>query len=179
MTGSRFSTRDICFMGIFTASIAVMAQISIPMPLGVPMTMQTFAVSLAGVMLGAKRGFLSAVIYVLLGIAGFPVFANFSGGLGTVLGPSGGFIISFPIMAALTGFGSDRGARALAVGLLAGAVVNFAAGAAMFSAVTGKGLDVAFAACVLPFIPTAVVKAVAAGALGFKIRKRLVVFAGF
>jgi biotin transport system substrate-specific component len=177
VTESARSTKDICFTGIFTAMMAVMAQISIPMPLGVPMTMQTFAVSFAGVMLGAKRGFMAAVIYVLLGMAGLPVFANFSGGLGIALGPTGGFILSFPVMAAVIGLGTGRGARLLIIALTAGTVVNFAAGMAMFSAVTGKGPGVAFTACVLPFIPTAVIKAAAAGALGFKIRARLSVSA--
>ncbi|MDR2780170.1 MAG: biotin transporter BioY [Synergistaceae bacterium] len=171
MTSGNISTKDICLTGIFTAMMVVMAQISIPMPLGVPMTMQTFAVSFAGVMLGAKRGFMAAALYALLGAAGLPVFANFSGGLGIVMGPTGGFIMSFPIMAALIGLGSEKGSRSLAIGLTVGTIVNFAAGMAMFSAVTGKGFGVAFSACVLPFIPTAVIKAAAAGALGFKIRK--------
>ena len=51
---SKFSVRDICYAGLFAAVIAVMAQISIPMPLGVPMTMQTFAITLAAVVLGSK-----------------------------------------------------------------------------------------------------------------------------
>ncbi|MDR1509083.1 MAG: biotin transporter BioY [Synergistaceae bacterium] len=177
MTDGGLSTKDICFTGIFTAMMIVMAQISIPMPLGVPMTMQTFAVSLAGVMLGAKRGAMAAALYVLLGTAGLPVFANFSGGLGIVLGPTGGFIISFPVMAALIGLGAGKGAHCLIIGLAAGTAVNSAAGMAMFSAVTGRGLGVAFSACVLPFIPTAVIKAFAAGMLGSKIRERLTVSA--
>ncbi len=53
-TKSKFSVRDICYAGLFAAVIAVMAQISIPMPLGVPMTMQTFAITLAAVVLGSK-----------------------------------------------------------------------------------------------------------------------------
>jgi biotin transport system substrate-specific component len=72
MALKKINTRDVCLMGIFPSFIAVMAQISIPMPLGVPMTMQTFAISLAGVMLGAKRGFFSTLAYVLLGAAGAP-----------------------------------------------------------------------------------------------------------
>lgn len=56
MQNSKISTQDICSIAIMTAITAVMAQISIPMPMGVPMTMQTFAVTLAGVVLGAKRG---------------------------------------------------------------------------------------------------------------------------
>ena len=68
--------KDIIYIAVFTAIIAVLAQISIPMPGGVPMTMQTFAVPLAGIVLGAKRGTISTLIYVLLGFIGVPVFAG-------------------------------------------------------------------------------------------------------
>ncbi|MDR3164268.1 MAG: biotin transporter BioY [Synergistaceae bacterium] len=169
----KLNTREICLMGIFTAFMAVMAQISIPMPLGVPMTMQTFAISLAGVMLGAKGGFFSALAYVLLGAAGVPVFANFTGGMGIILGPTGGFIISFPLLALIIGWGADKGRNEMIAGLIAGNIVNYIIGMICFTLSTGKGLDVAFTACVLPFIPTAIVKAVAAGAVGLKIRARV------
>ncbi|MDR2780307.1 MAG: biotin transporter BioY [Synergistaceae bacterium] len=169
----KLNTRDICMTGIFTASMAVMAQISVPMPLGVPMTMQTFAISLAGVILGARGGFFSTLAYVLLGAAGIPVFANFTGGMGIILGPTGGFIISFPLMAALIGWGADNGGKQMIAGFIAGNIVNFAAGMICFTLSTGKGLDVAFTACVLPFIPTAIVKAAAAGAVGLNIRARV------
>ena len=78
--------RDLVYIAVFTAIIAVLAQISIPMPGGVPMTLQTFAVPLAGLVLGTKRGTLSALLYVLLGTLGVPVFAGLSGGPGIVLG---------------------------------------------------------------------------------------------
>jgi biotin transport system substrate-specific component len=170
----KISTRDICFIGLFTAITSVLAQISIPMPLGVPLTMQTFAIALAGVMLGSQKSFLSALMYVLLGAVGAPVFTHFNGGLGILLGPTGGFIISFPIMAWLIGFGSDRGGvMPLILGLAAGIAVNYLAGAAMFAYVTGNGMDMAFSACVIPFIPTGIIKAALAGALGAKIRHRV------
>ena len=65
MKKTKITTQDICSIAIMTAVTAVMAQISIPMPLGVPMTMQTFAITLAAVILGSKRGALSIFIYVL------------------------------------------------------------------------------------------------------------------
>ena len=95
---SAFSVRDICYSGLFAAVIAIMAQISIPMPGGVPMTMQTFAITLAAVVLGAKLSTVSCVIYLLLGAVGVPVLANFSGGFDKFIGPTGGFLISFPLM---------------------------------------------------------------------------------
>ena len=70
-----FSTRNMCYVGLMTAVIAIMAQISIPMPAGVPMTMQTFAITLAAVVLGAKLSTISTTIYVLLGAVGLPVLS--------------------------------------------------------------------------------------------------------
>lgn len=102
---SRFSVREICYSGLFAAVIAIMAQISIPMPGGVPMTMQTFAITLAAVVLGAKLSTVSSVIYLLLGAVGVPVLANFSGGFDKFIGPTGGFLISFPLMAFIIGWG--------------------------------------------------------------------------
>ena len=97
--------RDITYVGLFTAVIAVMAQISIPMPLGVPMTMQTFAITLAAVVLGSKLSAYASLIYVLLGAVGVPVFANLSAGFDKIVGPTGGFLISFPLMAFIIGWG--------------------------------------------------------------------------
>ncbi len=76
--------RDICYIALFTALIAVLAQISIPLPGGVPLTLQTFAVPLAGLVLGSKRGTIATAVYVLLGAVGVPVFAGFSVGRGSL-----------------------------------------------------------------------------------------------
>ena len=65
-TKSKFSVRDICYAGLFAAVIAVMAQLSIPMPLGVPMTMQTFAITLAAVVLGSKLSAIATLVYLAL-----------------------------------------------------------------------------------------------------------------
>ena len=107
MQKTNFKTLDLCMIGVVTAVIVIMAQISIPMPLGVPMTMQTFAITLAGIILGSKKGAVASLIYVLLGAVGVPVFANFSGGYQLLVGPTGGFIISFPIMAFIIGLGVE------------------------------------------------------------------------
>ncbi len=174
MNSRKLSTRDLCFIGIFTAIIAVLAQISIPMPYGVPMTLQTLAIPLAGIVLGTRNGTLSTLTYVLLGAFGVPVFAGFTGGLGIVFGPTGGFILSFPIMALAAGIGATHNHKAgLACGLVAGAIINYICGMLMFSLVTSRSLATAFIACVLPFIPTAIVKMVLAGFLGVKVKRAL------
>ena len=170
----KINVRDICLIGLFAALTAAMAQLSIPMPFGVPMTMQTFAVMLAGIVLGARNGALSAVIYAAAGCAGFPVFSNFSGGAGVLFGGTGGFILSFPIMAWFAGLGAQRkGAFNMTAGLVCGTLINFLSGMAGFSLVTGSSLSVSFSACVLPFIPGAAVKSLGAALLGGKIKQRV------
>ena len=173
---SKMSVRDICYAGLFAAVIAVMAQISIPMPLGVPMTMQTFAITLAAVVLGAKLSALSSLIYLILGAVGIPVLANFSGGFDKFVGPTGGFLISFPLMAFIIGWGAEhrkdfKGAYVLA--LIVGTVVNYVVGVALFCVVTNGSVAAGITACVLPFIPTAIIKAVLASVIGSGVRSRI------
>lgn len=171
---SRMSVRDMCLIGIFTAIICVLGQISIPMPYGVPMTLQTFAIPLAGVILGAKRGTVATLVYVLLGAVGAPVFAGFAGGLRVVVGPTGGFILSFPMLAWAAGIGADRNNKLwLTAGLALGSFINYVCGMLMFALVTSSSLNAAFAACVLPFIPTAIIKIILAGVLGSSLKSIL------
>ena len=175
MKKSKITTQDICSIAIMTAVTAVMAQISIPMPLGVPMTMQTFAITLAAVILGSKRGALSIFIYVLLGAIGVPVYANFSGGFQNLVGPTGGFLLSFPIMAFVIGLGMKYRKKKgmFALFLILGTVLNYVVGVLMFCVITQSSVMAGISACVLPFIPTAIIKAVLASVLGFQIRDRL------
>ena len=168
--------KEICYVAMFTAVIAIMAQISIPLPLGVPLTMQTFAITLAAVVLGAKFSAYSTVIYLLLGAIGVPVLANFSAGFDKFVGPTGGFLISFPIMAFIIGYGAehkDMFKGAFVVFLILGTVANYVVGVIMFCALTQNSVATGISACVLPFIPTAIIKAILASELGFIIRKRL------
>ena len=163
---SKFSVRDICYAGLFAAVIAVMAQISIPMPLGVPMTMQTFAITLAAVVLGSKLSAIATLVYLALGAVGVPVLANFSGGFDKFVGPTGGFLISFPLMAYIIGLGVEH--RDAFKGAFVTAVV-----VGLFVVVAHSTIAVGISACVLPFIPTAIIKAVLACAIGLNLRKRI------
>jgi biotin transport system substrate-specific component len=158
---SKMSVRDICYAGLFAAVIAVMAQISIPMPMGVPMTMQTFAITLAAVVLGSKLSTISSLI---------------SGGFDKFVGPTGGFLLSFPLMAFIIGWGAEhrkdfKGAYVIA--LVVGTVVNYVVGVALFCAVAKASVATGITACVLPFIPTAIIKAILASVIGFAIRERV------
>lgn len=98
-----FSTQNLVLAGMFAAVLAVISQISIPMPSGVPITIQVFGIALVGTILGWKLGLFSTIVYILIGAVGVPVFANFRGGLEVLTGMTGGYILAWPVMAVLCG----------------------------------------------------------------------------
>ena len=87
------------YCALFACLIAILAQIQIALPTLVPITLQTLGVYLVSLLLKPKLAFISTLVYVFMGAIGLPVFGGFSGGLASLLGPSGGYIFSFPIMA--------------------------------------------------------------------------------
>lgn len=120
--GSASPSRDIALVAAFAALISASAYVgAIPVgSAGVPITLQTLTVMLAGCILGPVRGFSAVTLYLALGAVGLPVFAEHSSGIGVFTGPSGGYLISFPIAAALGGFlvkyvARERRTRALVV----------------------------------------------------------------
>jgi biotin transport system substrate-specific component len=148
---------------------ALAARIAFPLPwTPVPVTGQTFAVLLTGMVLGSRRGFLALVLYLAEGAAGLPVFAGGAAGPAALLGPTGGYLVAFPLAAAVTGLlaerGWDRHRLSTLAAMLIGSSVIFAAGLAWLARfvppaqLLGTGL--------MPFIPGDVVKALLA-ALAF------------
>ncbi|MFT4412971.1 biotin transporter BioY [Fredinandcohnia humi] len=103
----RFRTVDITLIGMFAALMAIGANITSWAPFlqvaGVPLSMQTFFAVLAGLLLGSRVGAISMAVYMLIGIAGAPVFAGFTAGFGVILGSTGGFILSFIAVAYFAG----------------------------------------------------------------------------
>jgi biotin transport system substrate-specific component len=115
---------DAIWVIAFSLVTAACAQISIHLPyLPVPITGQTFAVLLGGAVLGCRRGFLSQVVYLAEGAAGLPVFADGAGSAFHLVGPSGGYLLCFPLAAALVGFLVEQGV-ARSTGKLVAALVS-------------------------------------------------------
>jgi biotin transport system substrate-specific component len=121
-SGTSSPSRDIALVAAFAALISASAYIgAIPVgSAGVPITLQTLTVMLAGCVLGPLRGFSAVTLYLALGAVGLPVFAEHSSGIGVFSGPSGGYLLSFPIAAALGGFlvayvARERRTRAIVV----------------------------------------------------------------
>ena len=172
-------TRDMAYIALFAVLMAVCSWISIPTV--VPFTLQTFAVFLAVGVLGGKRGTLAVLVYILLGAVGVPVFAGFQGGLGILLGTTGGYIIGFLftallmwLMEALLG----KKLWVLAVSMVLGLIVCYAFGTAWFMVVYARtsgavGLGTALGWCVIPFIIPDLVKIALALLLSRRLSKVL------
>lgn len=154
MSQTRPNTHALTRIAFFAAVIAVLAQIAIPLPSGVPATLQTFAIALAGYTLGSKRGAMAVVVYLLLGAVGVPVFANFKAGAAVLFGVTGGFLWAFTFLAAFCGFAADRKHNAIAAILLglAGLTMLHLFGLLQFSFITNTPLLQSFLVCTLPFI---------------------------
>lgn len=159
----KLKTKDLALCALFAALIAVCAWISIPAT--VPFTLQTFAIFAALGLLGGKRGTVAVAVYLLLGAVGVPVFAGFQGGIGALLGTTGGYLLGFLLTALIewgmeARFGSKTGVFLLSAVL--GMLVCYAFGTAWYLVVYARtkgaiSLATALGWCVVPFlIPDAV-----------------------
>ena len=139
--------------GVFAALLAVLSQISIPLPTGIPVTLQTFAVALCGFALGPGLGAAAVGVYLALGALGIPVFAGCSGGIGSFVGMTGGYLWAFLPMAFLCGLGARQKNRALAltVGFL-GLVVCHLCGSFQFALVSAVSPWNAFLLASAPYL---------------------------
>lgn len=141
------------------------AQLEIRLPwTPVPVTGQTFAVLLSGVVLGARRAFLAQMLYLLEGASGLPFFAGGAAGLIQLVGPTGGYLIAFPFAAAVTGALAerawDRKPVTMFLAMLAGSVIIFVLGLAQLSRFVPG--EVLLSAGLLPFIPGDIAKSLLA-----------------
>lgn len=178
-TARKGRTYDMVYIGVFVGLMAVCSWISIPT--AVPFTLQTFAVFLAVTVMGGKRGTLAVVVYLLLGMAGVPVFAEFSVGPGVLFGTTGGYLIGFIFTALLMWlverlFG--RKLPVLAVSMFFGMVTYYVIGTIWFMVVYGSvnesvSLMTALGWCVVPFVIPDLIKAALALSFGNALRKPL------
>ncbi len=175
----RVSLSHMVFSAMFAALLAVISQISLPMPVGVPITIQVFGVALIGVVLGWKLGALSVLIYILIGLVGVPVFANFQAGPGVLMGFTGGYIISWPFMVILCGIRPQTQksfwnfAFQLFFALLGLFLCEFIGGL-QWSLLSGTGMKAIAIYSLTAFIPKDMILVVLAVLFGRQIRRPLI-----
>lgn len=166
--------RRMVYAAMFGALTAIGSLIVIPMQ-PVPITLQTLFTSLAGILLGGYTGALSQIVYVLLGIIGLPVFAGGKAGLGTLFGPTGGYLIGFIIAAYVIGkiveIRKEPGLAWITMSLVIGNLVIYALGVSQLAYLAHLSLFKALLLGVVPFLIGDLLKLLAAVLISTKLRK--------
>lgn len=173
-------TLKLVHIAMFAALMAIGANLTSFLIIGgVPITLQTFFAILAGLILGSRLGAASMIVYALIGLAGVPVFAQFSGGMDTIISPTFGFILSFIMIAYVTGLIAEKSStrKGFVFAALAGLFVNYVFGTnwmyaaykLWFAAPEGFTYWMAWAWMVPPF-PKDLILAVLAGIFGFRLK---------
>lgn len=172
-------TTDLALVSTGAALLAVCSLLAIPVgPAGAPITLQTFAVLLVGAVLGARRGALAVLLYLLVGFAGLPIFAQGVGGLGTFGRVTLGYLLAFPVAAWVTGWVVQRRAsRSWALGLgwalaadVLGTLVVYAGGVPVLALRAHLTLGEAFVANAA-FVPFDLVKVVTAAVVATAVHR--------
>lgn len=172
-------TKDLTFIALAVGLISVCSWISVPTV--VPFTLQTFAVFASILLLGGKRGTTAIVCYILLGLAGAPVFSNMTGGVGVLVGLTGGYIVGFVFIGLAYWLSETIFGKRLPVqiaSLVLGLVICYTFGTAWFMLVYGERFgEVSFTSaltmCVAPFVPVDALKLALALLLTKTIEKRI------
>ena len=170
-------TKTMALIGVMAAVTCILGPLSLAIPVSpVPISLTNLAVYFAIYVLGMKRGTISYCIYLLIGLAGLPVFAAFTAGAGKLFGPTGGYLIGFIFMALICGFFIEKWEKKLYmhfIGMVLGTAVCYFFGTAWLAYTAHMGFAAALAAGVIPFIPGDLAKIIIAMIAGPVIRKQL------
>ncbi len=174
VTNTRSKIYILAITAVMSAVMCVLAPIAIPVG-PVPVTLATLVLLLSVYILGWKFCTVSIIIYLLLGMAGLPVFSGFSGGLAKLVGPTGGYLIGYIPMAVIAGLFIEKTRNRLMhiVGMVLGTAVLYVFGTAWFCVLTSSALGTALTLCVIPFLPGDIAKIVVALLFGSVLRKSL------
>lgn len=171
-------TRDLAFIALFAAIMVVLGffpLIEVPF-LPVPITAQSLGVMLAGSIIGARRGFLAVLLFVVLAVIGLPVLAGGRGGLGVLLGPTGGYLVAYPIGAFVVGLLTERFWRrynlllAIVANVVGGVLVVYLIGIPWLMVVAQLPLPTALGGSLI-FLPGDLLKVVVAAAAAVAVRR--------
>lgn len=153
-----FTTVNMVLMALFAAVTCVLAPLAVPIG-PVPISMTNFVIYISLYVLGWKRGVVTYLLYLLIGLAGLPVFSNFEGGAGKFAGPTGGYLIGFILTAMISGIFIEKWNQESPVhrmlnmaGMILGTIVAYAFCTVWFCVSTGTNVLAALSLCVFPFI---------------------------
>ena len=168
-------TAEMTKMALMVAMNCVSAYIIIPLPFSLsPLALQTLIVNLTGYVLNTKQAFMTMLVYLLVGLAGVPVFTGGSAGPGKLFGPTGGYIIGFLFTAVFLAYfkGEKYNFKRYALlGCVIGIPLIYVFGVVQLKLITGMGWDKAIMTGALPFIPLDIVKCLAAAVIAGPINR--------
>ncbi|WP_107925528.1 biotin transporter BioY [Lysinibacillus parviboronicapiens] len=182
----KLTTVDLAYIGLFSTLMMVGANITSFAPFmvvgSVPITLQTFFAILAGLILGSRKGALACTVYMLIGLAGAPVFARFGGGFGQILSPTFGFILTFILVAFIAGLIIEKSAtkKSYVIAALIATCINYFLGTNWMyfayklwaSAPEGFTYKIAWL-WMMPPLPKDMILAVFAGIFAYRVQKVL------
>jgi len=142
--------KDLVVIALFAALMGIVAPLALPIG-EVPVSLATFIIMLSSLFLGAKRGFYATLIYIIIGCLGLPVFASYKGGLGVILGATGGYILGYLPLAICAGLKGKSSLETI-LGMILGIILCYLWGTIWFCAVMNVGFIYALSICVIPFI---------------------------
>lgn len=172
----KMNTYQLTLIGVMTAVTCILGPLSLPIGI-VPISLTNLAIYFAIYVLGGKRGTISYIVYLFIGLIGLPVFSGFSGGFTKLFGPTGGYLIGFIFMAFISGIFIDKFSNKIYMcflGMVIGTIITYIIGTAWLSYEAHITFKAALTAGVLPFIPGDLAKMVIASLIGPQIKKRLV-----
>lgn len=170
-------TKTITIAPMFAIITAICSQFIIMIPFTpVPINLGNFAVFLSGGLLNKKDSLISQIIYISLGIIGLPVFSKFGSGFGVLLGPTGGYVLSYTVMAFVIGFIIEKLNKTLIniwLAMLIGLIICYTFGTIGFMLYSGCDVRTAIITAILPFIVFDILKLLIAGVVTLKLKKVL------
>ena len=170
-------TKKITMIGLMTAVTCILGPLSLPLPFSpVPITLTNFAVFLSIYILGMKYGTISLLIYLALGTIGLPVFSSFSGGLGKLAGPTGGYLFGFIFLALIHGFFMLRFHKktfASIIGMTLGMIACYLFGTIWLALHMSLTFKAALMIGVIPYLPGDAVKIALAAIIGPKLSRAI------
>ncbi|MBU5458897.1 biotin transporter BioY [Anaerostipes sp. MSJ-23] len=175
MEKQRFQTKDITMIGLMAALTCILGPLSITLPFTpVPISFTNLAIYFTVMVIGMKKGTISYIVYLLLGAAGLPIFSAFTGGVGKLAGPTGGYLVGFIFLALISGWFIDHfHANPLwcVIGMVFGTAVTYAFGTAWLCWQAHLTVAQGLLAGVIPYLPGDAVKIVIAILIGSPVRK--------
>ncbi|MBP3339494.1 MAG: biotin transporter BioY [Lachnospiraceae bacterium] len=168
-------THSMVMIAMFGAIISIISAIPTGINiLGVPATLQTFAIALTAYTLGYKKGSMATLIYILLGVIGLPVFGGFKGGLGVLMSVTGGFIVGFVPLSILLGFTSDsKNKKKIAIVSFIGLALCYIIGVTWFALISKTSIITGILIMVLPYLSKDIISMFAAYVVAKRLKKSI------